>query len=235
MSTPIYDTAFYERAEKSAAAARAIISILQSSLTVGSVLDVGCARGTWLAAWQQAGCADIYGIDGAFITPEQLLISPDCFMSTDLAAPFNLGRRFDLVQCLEVAEHLPRRRSASLVADLTAHADAVLFSAAPPGQGGAGHINEAPYAFWRDLFAAHGYAAFDCVRPALQDQPQLPYWYRYNIFLYMKAPHPSLLPYPADKDLRDMSPLSFQIRKRILKHLPASAINLLARLVARVG
>jgi hypothetical protein len=33
----------------------------------------------------------------------------------------------------------------------------VLFSAAPPGQGGEHHVNERTYEFWRGLFARHGY------------------------------------------------------------------------------
>jgi SAM-dependent methyltransferase len=235
LSSSVYDTAFYDRAEKSAAAARAIISLLGATLSIGSVLDVGCARGTWLAAWRQAGCLDIFGLDGPFITPDQLLIDPACFMTADLAATFDIGRRFDLVQCLEVAEHLPRTRSVSLVANLTAHADAVLFSSAPPGQGGGGHINEQPYVFWQNLFAEQGYVACDCLRPALRERRDIPYWYRYNMILYIK---PSVLPpelNPADGALSDISPLSFRMRKLALQLLPPFAIDLLTRLVARLG
>ena len=51
------------------------------------------------------------------------------FVVADLAAPFNVGAAsFDLAQSLEVAEHLPQARAASLIADLVSHAPAALFS-----------------------------------------------------------------------------------------------------------
>lgn len=242
MTMPVYDTAFYDRADKSAVAARAIISILGSILEVGSVLDVGCARGTWLAAWRQAGCHEVFGIDGPFVTQDQLLIDPACFMTADLSVPFNLGRRFDIVQCLEVAEHLPRSRSASLVEDLVAHADTVIFSAAPPGQGGVGHGNERPYAFWQGLFAQHGYVACDYLRPALRGNEEVPYWYRYNMILYVKSDMVHQLHRPASAcqsppgaEIADISTISFRIRKIILRLLPPSVIDFLAHQVARLG
>lgn len=241
MTVPVYDGAFYDRAEKSAAAARTIVSIIAAALEVGSVLDVGCARGTWLAAWRDAGCLDVFGIDGPYVDRNQILIDPACFMTADLAAPFSLGRRFDLAQCLEVAEHLPASRSASLVADLTAHADAVLFSAAPPGQGGAGHINERPYAFWQKLFAGHGYVACDFLRPTLRGDTAIPYWYRYNIVLYLnpdmarrvEAVRSSVL--PGGMAVPDVSPVSFRFRKIVLRALPPFVIDLLTFFVARLG
>jgi len=241
LTVPVYDGAFYDRAEKSAAAARRIVSIIAAALEVGSVLDVGCARGTWLAAWRDAGCRDVFGIDGPYVDRDQILIDPACFMTADLAAPFSLGRRFDLAQCLEVAEHLPASRSLSLVADLTAHSDAVLFSAAPPGQGGAGHINEQPYAFWQKLFAQRGYVACDVLRPALRTDRTIPYWYRYNIVLYLHADlarrveacRSSIV--PAGLVVPDISPLSFRIRKFLLRALPPFMIDFLAFVLARWG
>src|SRR5437879_2755771 len=110
MTTNPYNAAFYDRADRSMFAARTIIPILRSFLDIGSVLDVGCARGVWLSAWAESGCDDFMGIDGTGVLPAQLAIDPAYFVATDLSTPFNLGRRFDFVQCLEVAEHLPRTR-----------------------------------------------------------------------------------------------------------------------------
>ncbi|MDP6884692.1 MAG: hypothetical protein QF830_11185, partial [Rhodospirillales bacterium] len=42
---------------------------------------------------------------------------------------------------LEVAEHLPPDAAETFVATLVAHGRLVLFSAAPPGQGGLNHVN----------------------------------------------------------------------------------------------
>jgi SAM-dependent methyltransferase len=226
-----YNEAFYNRTEQSAAAAAAVVAILQPLAPICSVLDVGCARGTWLAAWQAAGCGDIIGIDGGQGGRERLLIPPDRFIETDLSRPFNLGRRFDLVQCLEVAEHLPMERSAGLVDDLTGHGGMVLFSAAPPGQGGACHINEQPYEFWRSLFAERGYEAFDCVRPLIAARRAFPYWYRYNMLLYVRTEAAAVvLPerLPPYKPVPDVSPALFRLRKKLFRLLPQSIIDQLA-------
>jgi hypothetical protein len=65
-----------------------------------------------------------------------------------------MGRRFDLVQSLEVGEHLPLSAAETLVDSLTTASDRVLFSAAVKGQGGEFHVNEQPLAFWQELFEA---------------------------------------------------------------------------------
>lgn len=232
-----YTEAFYDRAEQSAAAAAAIVTILRSLAPIGSVVDVGCARGTWLAAWRAAGCEDVIGVDSGYAGRERMLIPTDRFIEADLSRPFRLGRRFDLVQCLEVAEHLPPERSAGLVDDLTALGAMVLFSAAPRGQGGACHINEQPYQFWRGLFAARGYTAFDCVRPPIAGRREIPYWYRYNILLYVRTQdEASVLPgcLPNGVAVPDLSPPLFRLRKALFSRLPQSLLDRLAGLNARL-
>src|SRR2546426_3691918 len=71
-----------------------------------SILDVGCGICTWLKAALDYGVSDIFGVDGIEIPESQLLIPRAFFMWRDLEKPLSLGRRFDLVLCLEVAEHL---------------------------------------------------------------------------------------------------------------------------------
>jgi SAM-dependent methyltransferase len=237
VSGEIYTPTFYDRAERSSAAAAAIVGLIHGLLPVTSVLDVGCARGTWLAAWRQAGCEDALGIDGSHVDRTKLLIPPERFIQADLGQPFSLERRFDLVQCLEVAEHLPAARGGGLVDDLTAHGDVVMFSAAPPGQGGAGHINEQPYDVWRDLFAARGYSAFDCIRPAMAGRRDLPYWYRYNLLLYVRIrPDGPELPgrLAAGTSVPDISPPLFKLRKALFQRMPTPFLDRLADINARL-
>jgi SAM-dependent methyltransferase len=237
MSEDAYGQAFYDLADRSIAAARVIAPRVMEALPITSVLDVGCARGAWLAAWREAGCADILGVDGAAAASGALHIPRDRFVAADLAAPLTLGRRFDLVQCLEVAEHLPPERGPSLVADLTAHAEAVLFSAAPPGQGGAHHINERPYDDWRRLFASRGFVAVDWLRSGLATMKAVPYWYRYNLLLYVAAAKLAGLSddvrarvVPEGTPIADLSPPLFRLRKAILGVLPAAVVTRLAQL-----
>jgi len=186
-----YDAAFMEYAVLSnTLSARAIIQILLNDLPIASVLDVGCATGTWLKEWKASGVADIRGIDGDYVKRDQLQISPTEFVSRDLSLSFHLGRTFDLVQSLEVAEHLAAESAARFVESLTGHSSGlVLFSAAPPGQGGEFHINERPFEYWRTLFRQRRFVPFDCIRPRIADRADISFWYRYNVLLRARGPH----------------------------------------------
>ena len=66
------------------------------------------------------------------------------------------GATFDLAYCFEVAEHVPESLADRLVGHLAASAPAVVLTAAHPGQGGTGHVNEQPKEYWIERFRAHG-------------------------------------------------------------------------------
>jgi hypothetical protein len=226
-----YDPSFIRyTARSSAYAARAVTSLIGSSLGIRSVLDVGCAAGTWLRAWNEQGVSDIRGVDGSYVDRALLEIPVSAFTRMDLNDDFDLGRRFDLVQSLEVAEHIEAVAAEVFVENLTKHASRfVLFSAAPPGQGGENHINEQSYDFWRTLFEKRGFAAFDCVRPAIAADKAVSYWYRYNSFLYVRREALNEIPTElrvyevgAGRPLPDISPFVFRLRKALLRRLPSS-------------
>lgn len=149
------------------------------------VVDVGCGLGAWLSVFQEQGIRVLKGLDqgwavGAF------LLGQTTFVPTDLARPFWLEEEFDLAVCLEVAEHLPESSARGLVESLTRSAPAVLFSAAVPGQGGAGHLNEQWPSFWTGLFAAQDFVRIDAVRPRIWRDDRVEWWYRHNLFLYVR-------------------------------------------------
>jgi hypothetical protein len=118
----------------------------------------------------------------------------------DLTSPLELGRRYDLAISLEVAEHLPPEAAAGFVASLTRAAPVVAFSAAIPGQGGRGHVNEQWPAYWAELFARHGYEPVDALRPLLWDDPGVEWWYAQNVVVFASAEglgrHPRLGEHP---------------------------------------
>ncbi len=181
-----YDADFYgQLADDVRASAAAVVPIVTNLLSPTSVLDVGCGHGTWLAEFEGNGATDILGVDGGHVDPAALDIRADQFQSRDLRVPFDLGRRFDLVVSLEVAEHLPASAAAGFVGTLVAHGAAVLFSAAVPFQGGAGHVNERWPSYWAGLFAQHGYEPVDVVRTAVWDNEQVAFWYAQNTILYL--------------------------------------------------
>lgn len=243
MTTHIYDNAFLRyTAQSSAYSARSITSILSVKLGVESVLDVGCAMGTWLDAWSKCGVIDYHGVDGDYVDRRRLEIPTTAFTAVDLNASFDLGRQFDLVQSFEVGEHIETRATEDYVASLATHAlRYVLFSAAPPGQGGEFHINEQPYEYWREKLARRGFVAVDAVRPMIADDPRISYWYRYNIFLFVRREAMATL--PADlrmtavaesEPLVDVSPLPFRLRKAVVRRLPYKMQNQIARLKAHI-
>jgi len=231
-----YDAVFYEyQREGSARSARALLPHMTDALGVGSVLDVGCGAGAWLAAYGGLGISDHVGVDGDYVDRSMLLVAAARFLPRDIATPFDLGRQFDLVQCLEVGEHVPTAASATLVDNIVRHGRHALFSAAVPGQGGEEHVNEQPYAFWRDLFVARDYRLFDFVRPRIQDDDRIEPWYRYNVLFFCRDDAIDELPpaftatrVPDDMPIKDYSPANLRLRKAVMRSLPPRAVSALA-------
>jgi hypothetical protein len=94
----------------------------------------------------------VLGVDGDYVSRDTLLFPPECFLAAALSKPFDAGARFELVQCLEVAERIAPDAAHILIDGLVQHGDLIVFSAAVPGQGGEHHINERAHAYWRDMF-----------------------------------------------------------------------------------
>ena len=80
--------------------------MLSRVLRPKSIVDFGCGIGSWLAAAQRLGVSDVLGYEGSWI--ESVETEPNVkIVVADIAMPLDCKRRFDLVVCLEVAEHLP--------------------------------------------------------------------------------------------------------------------------------
>ncbi|MFZ6764631.1 glycosyltransferase family 2 protein [Pseudoroseomonas sp. WGS1072] len=123
-----------------------------------AVLDIGCGIGQYLALFRRFGTAEVYGIDG--VPPEAVrgVLAPADYAALDLAVPLDLGRRFDLVVCVEVAEHMAAPDALVLLDSIERHATGrIVFSAAEPGQPGHGHINCQPLRYWLEHWAARGW------------------------------------------------------------------------------
>jgi SAM-dependent methyltransferase len=183
-----------------------------------SILDVGCGAGAWMRAALERGATDVVGIDGIEI-PEECLYVPRSFIKTfDLSEPINLGRRFDVVFCLEVAEHLSEASAETLISSIVAHTDTVLFSAACPNQPGQHHINCRWPGYWQLQFNQRGYVCDDSVRWQIWADDRIEPWYRQNAFWARrdaknagKEPrlrdviHPAMSDAICSQQLRDMS------------------------------
>lgn len=171
-------------AERETGAPRLVLPIVWSQLAPASVVDFGCNVGEWTATAAELG-AEIMGVDGNHHA-EKLLFPREAFRVADLRQPLDLGRRFDLAICLEVAEHLPEEFADTLVATIAKHSRRVLWSAAPPGQGGYMHVNCQPRKYWADKFAAHGLHEDPRLCTTFQALP-IPSYYASNLTMFAKA------------------------------------------------
>jgi SAM-dependent methyltransferase len=185
MNVP-YTPNFYDTySAESQRSADAVVPIALQFSNARSVVDVGCGIGTWLQAFHRLGIDDIAGFDGDYVNREQLLIAKDLFSPRDFTRPLLSNRRYDLAMSVEVAEHLPEKHAAQFVASLCGLAPMVMFSGAAPYQGGDDHINEQWPEYWVEKFNDHGYVVFDCIRPAIWNNPDVAYYYAQNILLFV--------------------------------------------------
>lgn len=183
-----YDAKFFDYMTESAARSAArMVPLVVELLHPKSVIDVGCGTGAWVEAFVREGIEDVWGADGEWVDAAALLFPGDRFISADLTRPLTIGRTFDLVVSLEVAEHLPASAADAFVASLVNLGHVVLFSAAIPSQGGTRHINEQWPDYWAGRFAQHGYSAIDCIRPRVWDDPAVAWYYAQNTILYASS------------------------------------------------
>src|SRR5689334_4145547 len=117
-----------------------------------SVLDVGCGTGKVIDYLLGKGISDVVGLEGsrAAINASK---HPERIREVDLGVPVDLRRQFDLVYSLEVAEHIHPKSADTFVDTLVRHGNRILLSAARPGQGGLGHLNEQEPAYWIEKLA----------------------------------------------------------------------------------
>jgi SAM-dependent methyltransferase len=129
-----------------------------------SVIDIGCGSGALLVALRKAGIHDLIGLDastaGLEIAAARGLDTRLFDVTSDI---WNENRQFDLAVSMETAEHLPKKSADRYIALLCSLAPIIVFTAAPPGQGGIGHRNEQPQSYWKDRFAAHGFQSMEKV------------------------------------------------------------------------
>jgi hypothetical protein len=126
---------------------RALLGTLDSP--VSSLLDVGSANGFVIDAMLGLGVDEVQGVE---LSPEvKPFLSAAARQRTRFADATGLGHvgDFDLVTCIEVAEHIPPGRSEHLLDTLAANSTRWIFlTAATPYQPGHGHINCRPHFFW---------------------------------------------------------------------------------------
>lgn len=154
-----------------------------------SVVDFGCGGGQYVKAMRLKGI-DIVGFDG---NPETPNITDGMCQVLDLAAPFDLGRQWDVVLCLEVLEHIPKQFERIALENITkACRQTLIASWAPPGQGGHGHFNERSRAYIEEALADLDFKVDEFLSNSLRERATIP-WFKTNTLVFRRASLPVLI------------------------------------------
>lgn len=152
------------------------------------VIDYGCGTGAFLAAMKSHGCF----VAGTEVSPPARRLCDSKMIPT---IPLNLTAPpwdppfgpADLATSFEVAEHLPETAAEKLVQLLVRSAPIVVFSAATPGQGGQGHINEQPFDYWIRRFDSAGLPYSDSMTSRFRSEwctGGVEWWYAKNVLIF---------------------------------------------------
>lgn len=165
-----------------------IAPIIYNLVKPTSIIDIGCGVGTFLYAFKSLNVKKVHGVDGAWVNSELLerYLTEDEFTRADLSKPFVSNEKYDLVLCLEVAEHIKEEDSENLIQTLVNAGDLILFSAAVPYQSGQNHVNEQWPTYWKQKFSRFGYQLIDTVRQRFWNMDMPEFWYKQNVFFVVK-------------------------------------------------
>ncbi|MGH9257599.1 MAG: class I SAM-dependent methyltransferase [Vicinamibacterales bacterium] len=189
----IYDAEFYQESVEGPArrSAARIADTIVDELKATRIIDVGCGTGALLEALRDRGCR-VYGLEYAEAALRY------CRARRLEVAKFDLERdvyvdtgTFDVAISMEVAEHLPASTADRYVDLLTRLSAIVVFTAAPPGQGGTDHVNEQPPSYWTDKFQARGFehavAQSQRWRDSWTRAHDVERWYHENLMIFRRV------------------------------------------------
>lgn len=136
----------------------AIADRIVAGIAPRTVLDAGCAMG-FLVGELRARGVEAAGLDLSAHAVSRAAPAVRPYLTVGSIAeplPAGLARRWDLVTCIEVLEHLPAELAEQAVATLCAHTDDLLFSSSPSDFREPTHRNVQPVEAWAERFARHG-------------------------------------------------------------------------------
>jgi SAM-dependent methyltransferase len=155
-------------------------------------LDVGAGSGGFAAQVRRTGrqvVACEYNSTGRWFSRRLGVDSQHFDLAQADPAPGITGS-FDIAYSFEVAEHLPADIGDKLVAFMARQAPVVIFTAAQPGQTGAGHINEQPPEYWVDRFAVQGMTLDQGMTERLREEfvrAEVAGWFSRNVLVLRQS------------------------------------------------
>jgi len=144
----------YERNEHWLGFFGAMADAIIRDLRPTTVLDAGCAKGFLVEALRNRG-VEAWGVDVSeeAISEVHESVREYCQVGS-LTEP--LPRRYDLVVCVEVLEHIPAAEANAAVANICAAGDRLLLSTTPDDFSEATHLNVQPPELWSAAIAQNG-------------------------------------------------------------------------------
>jgi len=189
----IYDSDYFDKTIEGPAARSAgrIADSILSDFKPASLIDVGCGTGALLEALRQRGC-EVFGLEYAEAALRYCRDRGLDVAKFDLERDvFNESRTFDVAVSMEVAEHLPESVADRYVDLLARLSRVVVLTAAPPGQGGADHINEQAPSYWIAKFQQRGFEHVDELSQRWRDTwkatGDVTSWYHQNLMIFRRV------------------------------------------------
>ena len=124
-----------------------------------TILDVGCATGYLLSGFRDLDI-DCFGIDISEWAIAQIKERDRSYAKAQSlfdSLPESFPQHYDLVTCIEVAEHIPEENADKLVKRLCQLGDYVVFSSSPSDFEDKTHCNVQQAEYWCKRFASNGF------------------------------------------------------------------------------
>jgi len=142
--------------------------------------DLGCGDGWYCSYFKEGGWPIVHGYEGH--PPKEALY--DDIMVMDLSKVRHVGITYDLVICLEVGEHIPKKHEQKFLDNIARFARWYLvLSWAVPGQGGRGHFNERPNSYIIDEMGKRDFYLNKEGTKTLRGSSELS-WFRSSIMVF---------------------------------------------------
>ncbi len=128
---------------------------IQQGINPQTVLDAGCAMGFLVECLRDRG-VEAFGVDisGYAIARVREDLKPYCWVGSVFAP---LPRRYDLIVCIEVLEHLRQPESEQAIVNFCQYTDDILFSSTPLDYKEPTHFNVQTPEYWAEQFVRQGF------------------------------------------------------------------------------
>lgn len=183
-----FDRAYHAEGIPASARSASVVSRKLFSLFPGlrSAVDVGCGPGCWLNELRLCGAERVLGIELVAPDEDLLHVAPSELVVADASSPLDLGERFDIAVCLEVAQFVDPARADILLDNLSRLSDRILFSSASPGQTGIPGNNEQWPSYWAAKLRDRGFICKDQLRADVWYDDRVDWRYRQNMLLFVR-------------------------------------------------